>query len=181
MNIDHEITRLIEREGGFVNDADDNGGATKYGITHNTLQLWLGRSVTADDVRALDKRTAREIYYSWYYSKPGYNDLPALIQPFMMDTGVNMGNHRAVKLLQDALICHSYPCGKIDGKVGEKTIGASRLAAQNMGNRLIKILVTRRIIAYENIVKRNESQRKFLAGWIARAESFLPDQHAKYG
>lgn len=174
MNVEQEIYRLIDREGGFVNDPDDNGGPTKYGITQHTLQLWLAREATADDVLTLDKRTAREIYYSWYYIKPGYNELPVLIQPFMLDAGVNMGQSRAIKLLQDALTCHGYPCGKVDGKIGEKTIAAARLAADQMGNKLIRALINRRVIAYENIVKRDDSQRKFLAGWVARAESFLP-------
>ena len=31
----HEIASdIVAREGGFVNDPDDPGGATKYGVTH---------------------------------------------------------------------------------------------------------------------------------------------------
>ena len=33
-----EITaEIVRREGGFVNDPDDPGGATKYGVTIHTL------------------------------------------------------------------------------------------------------------------------------------------------
>ncbi|WP_367154687.1 glycoside hydrolase family 108 protein [Methylomonas sp. HYX-M1] len=176
MNIETEIYKLIDRQGGFVNDPQNQGGARKYGISQHTLQFWLAREATIDDVRNLQKRTAYEIYYSWYYIKPGYNELPTLIQPFMLDTGAQsgMGQSRAIKLLQDALTCHGYPCGKVDGKIGEKTVAASQLAASNMGNSLLKTLINRRVIVCENIVKRDETQRVFLAGWIARAESFLP-------
>ena len=33
MTIDDRITALIQREGGFVNNPEDAGGPTKFGIT----------------------------------------------------------------------------------------------------------------------------------------------------
>ncbi|MEN8741142.1 MAG: glycosyl hydrolase 108 family protein, partial [Phaeobacter gallaeciensis] len=34
-----EIAReIVAREGGFVNDPDDPGGATKYGVTIHTMR-----------------------------------------------------------------------------------------------------------------------------------------------
>lgn len=176
MDIHQEINRLIEREGGFVHDPNDRGGATQYGITQHTLTLWTGRQASADDVRKLDKRTAREIYYSWYYIKPGINELPMLLQPVMLDTCVNMGQKRAIKMLQDALICHGHDCGKIDGRIGTKTIASAFAAVEHMGDALVKSLVRRRVIAYENMVKADDTQRRFLSGWVARAESFLTAQ-----
>ena len=38
-----EITaEIVRREGGFVNDPDDPGGATKYGVTIHTLRAVRG-------------------------------------------------------------------------------------------------------------------------------------------
>jgi lysozyme family protein len=174
-NIEQEIDKLIAREGGFVNDPADNGGATKYGITQHTLTLWRGREVSVDDVKALEKHEAREIYYAWYYIKPGFNALPCAIQPIMLDMAANHGASRAIKILQDALLSHGYQVGKIDGKLGPKTISACNGAIQQIGpQRLISLLVNRRVIFYEGLVRANDSQRRFLGGWIARAESFLP-------
>lgn len=174
MNIDREIDNLIAREGGFVNDPDDRGGATKYGITQATLTNWIAREASADDVKNLDKRTAHEIYYSRYYINPGINALPALIQPVMLDSAVNHGQKKAIKLLQDVLLCHGFDCGKIDGKLGDRTSAAAKEADKQMGNDLLQSIVRRRVITYENIVRNDETQRKFLAGWVKRAESFLP-------
>lgn len=174
MNIEKEIYQLIDREGGFVNDPDDNGSATKYGITQHTLEMWLGRQVTVEDVKNLPKKTAYEIYYSWYYIKPSINDLPMLIQPVVLDAAVNHGPKKAVKLLQDAVHCSGFNCGRIDGSIGPKTINASHAAVEQLGSRLIEKIINRRVIAYENIVKADDTQRKFLSGWIARAESFKP-------
>lgn len=175
MNIDQEIAQLITRQGDFVAAPDDSGSAKKYGIDQHTLQLWLGRAVSDDDIRHLDKRTAYEIYYSWYLVKPGFKSLPVSIQPIMLDTGVCLTPKRAIKMLQDALICHGFDCAPEDGRIGDLTIAASFNAAVNMGaNALIKSIINRRVIAYEGIVKRDETQRAHLAGWVARAESFLP-------
>lgn len=173
-NIEKEIDQLIAREGGFVNDPADNGGATKYGITQRTLTLWRGREVSVDDVKALEKNEAREIYYAWYYIKPGINSLPLAIQPIMLDMAVNHGASRAIKILQDTLNAFGYYAGRIDGKLGPKTNSAANGAWQDLGQQLIVSLVNRRVIFYEGLVRANDSQRRFLGGWIARAESFLP-------
>lgn len=175
MNIEKEIDKLISREGGFVHNPDDHGGATNYGITQKTLENWLARQVSVEDVKNLSKKTAHEIYYSWYYIKPGINELPMLIQPIVLDAAVNHGSTKAVRILQDALHCSGFNCGYIDGKIGEKTIAASHNAVRALGNGLIQKIINRRVIAYENIVKSNDTQRKFLPGWIARAESFKPE------
>ena len=44
------IAELIQREGGYVDDPDDRGGPTKYGITLATLQAWRHTPVSAADV-----------------------------------------------------------------------------------------------------------------------------------
>lgn len=176
MNIDQLIDDLIRREGGYVDNPNDKGGPTKYGITIKTLSLWLAREATEADVRNLDKRTAHEIYYSWYYIKPGINSLPAIIQPVMLDTCVNHGRQRAVKMLQTVLGNHGYGYSAIDGKLGDRTIAAAKAAAEDLGSRLVQYIVNRRVIVYENIVRHDETQRQFLGGWIARAESFLPEK-----
>ena len=37
MELEKMIDLIIEAEGGYVNDPNDRGGATKYGITQATL------------------------------------------------------------------------------------------------------------------------------------------------
>ena len=56
---------IIAREGGYANDPDDPGGATKYGVTLHTLRR-LGLDLTGDgrigvaDVRKLTRPQAVE-------------------------------------------------------------------------------------------------------------------------
>ena len=172
-NIQHEIDQILKREGGFVNHPADKGGPTNMGITQKALTMWLAREATLADVEKLSKQTARDIYYTQYYIKPGINDLPELIRPIVFDMVANSGK-RGIKLLQDAFNCHGYECGKVDGYIGQETTSAAKAAVEQMGNELIKVLVRRRVIFYEGIVKTDPTQRAFLAGWIVRAESFLP-------
>jgi lysozyme family protein len=56
------ISDLLAREGGFVNHPADRGGATKFGITQDTLSAWLGRAASVEDVRALTASEAGAIY-----------------------------------------------------------------------------------------------------------------------
>ena len=63
--------QIVAREGGFVNDPDDPGGATKYGVTIGTMRR-LGLDLTGDgavgvaDVRALSREQAVEIFIRHY-------------------------------------------------------------------------------------------------------------------
>ena len=37
-SVDEIAAEIVAREGGYVNDPDDPGGATKYGVTIGTMQ-----------------------------------------------------------------------------------------------------------------------------------------------
>ena len=71
---------IVAREGGFVNDPDDPGGATNHGVTIHTLRR-LGIDVNRDtrideaDVRALTRAQAVEIYVEHYFTRPGLGGL----------------------------------------------------------------------------------------------------------
>ena len=66
-SVDDLITEIIAREGGFVNDPDDPGGATNFGVTIHTMRS-LGLDLDGDglvgvsDVRALTRDQAIDIF-----------------------------------------------------------------------------------------------------------------------
>ena len=72
---------IVAREGGFVDDPDDPGGATNYGVTIHTMRR-LGLDLDADgdvdtaDVRALSRDQAIEIFIEHYYQRPRIAQLP---------------------------------------------------------------------------------------------------------
>jgi lysozyme family protein len=87
---------IVAREGGFVNDPDDPGGATKHGVTIGTLRR-LGRDLTGDgrvtvaDIRALTPDHAVDIFLDSYFRQPGIDGLPGPLQPSVFDMQVNAG------------------------------------------------------------------------------------------
>ncbi|MDW9547738.1 secretion activator protein [Sinorhizobium meliloti] len=108
-------------EGGYSNRKSDRGGPTKYGVTHTTLAAHRGvPSVTADQVMALTKLEAEDIYRRSYWSQSGGDILPPGLDYAVFDFGVNSGPARAVKTLQQVLGVRE------DGHVGEQTLAAAR-------------------------------------------------------
>ena len=98
---------IVAREGGFVNDPDDPGGATNYGVTLGTMRA-LRRDIDHDgdvdvaDVRGLTRAEAVEIFIRHYFERPGIGLLPIELQPALFDMYVNAGAN-AVKVLQRLL------------------------------------------------------------------------------
>jgi lysozyme family protein len=94
---------IFAQEGGYVDHPLDPGGATKYGITRKTLELWRGRPVAKADVMALDRREASAIYHSRYWLPCGANELPPGLDLVVFDIAVHSGSGRAKSLLAEAL------------------------------------------------------------------------------
>jgi len=176
-SIDEMINTILRHEGGFVNDPDDRGGATNFGITQVTLSKYIERAATIEDVRNLDIETARDIYELRYYRMPKIDKLPKGIQEFIFDCAVNHGPRRAIKFVQ--IICNEAGFGPLatDGLMGPKTKMVADKCWAHMGLWMLTALIEERLTFYANIVARDESQEKFLLGWTNRAKSFLPDEN----
>jgi len=101
-NIAQVMTWLLASEGGYVDDARDNGGATNMGITIGTLSKWLGRPASKAEVRALSRDTAIAIYKARYWSPIKADDLPNGLDYAVFDIAVNSGPSRAIRMLQAA-------------------------------------------------------------------------------
>lgn len=174
---------IVAREGGFVNDPADPGGATKYGVTIHTLRrlgLDLDRDgqVTAADVRRLTRAQAVDIFIDHYWRRPRIGDLPEALQPPVFDMQVNAGAH-AVRLLQ-RLLCEMRLTVAVDGVIGPKTIAAAgRAAAAAPGFIADAYGIARRNYYYALADARPASRRYARrrdggkGGWILRAEAFM--------
>jgi lysozyme family protein len=178
---------IVAREGGFVNDPDDPGGATNHGVTIHTLRR-LGIDVNRDtridlaDVRALTRAQAVEIYLEHYYARPGIAALPELLQASVFDMYVNAGGN-AVKILQRLLTDMGYPCDP-DGQVGPQTIRAAQLAAEAAPLHLADAYGIARRNYYYALADKRPASRKFArrrdggkGGWILRAEEFIAPRY----
>lgn len=176
-------TEIVAREGGFVNDADDPGGATNHGVTLGTmrrlgLDLTGDGQVTADDVRRLTRAQAVDIYVEHYFHRPGIAALPEPLQATVFDMYVNSGSN-AVRILQRLLTDMGYPCAD-DGVIGPQTIRLAHTAADAAPHHLADAYGIARRNSYYALADSRPASRKYArrkdggkGGWITRAEEFI--------
>jgi lysozyme family protein len=174
---------IIAREGGYVNDPDDPGGATKFGITIATLRglgidLDGDGTVTAGDVKRLTHAQARDIIIEHYFRRPQIDALPEALQATVFDMQVNAGA-QAIRLLQRLLGELGEPVA-IDGVIGLQTIGAARRAHEKAPDHVVDAYGIARRNYYYALADRRVSSRKYArrrdggkGGWIKRAETFI--------
>ncbi|MEZ5797073.1 MAG: holin-associated N-acetylmuramidase [Paracoccaceae bacterium] len=178
---------IVAREGGFVNDPDDPGGATNHGVTIGTLRR-LGIDVTGDtridiaDVRALTRAQAVDIYIEHYFRRPGLSALPEVLQASVFDMYVNAGGN-AIKVLQRLLTQMGYPCDA-DGAVGPQTIRAAQMAHEAAPSHLADAYGIARRNYYYALADARPASRKYArrrdggkGGWILRAETFIAPKY----
>ncbi len=175
--------QILDREGGFVNDPDDPGGATNHGVTIHTLRA-LGidldgdGAVTAGDVRRLSRDQAREIFIRDYFERPRISMLPEVLQPSVFDMYVNSGAN-AVRILQRLLGRMGEPV-RVDGAIGPQTAAAARRAAAAAPDHIADAYGIARRNYYYRLADARPASRKYArrrdggkGGWIIRAEAFI--------
>jgi len=178
---------IVAREGGFVNDPDDPGGATKYGVTIGTMRQ-LGLDVTGDgkvdvaDVKALTRAQAEQIFVEHYFNRPRLAQLPQAVQASVFDMYVNAGAN-AVKILQKLVTRMGFPA-TADGVVGPKTITAVTDAAAAAPVHLADAYGIARRNYYYALADQRPASRKYArtkaggkGGWITRAEEFISPRY----
>lgn len=178
---------IVAREGGFVNDPDDPGGATNLGVTLSTARrLGLDKDGDGDvdvaDVKKLTPADAEAVYLQHYFERPKVNLLPQVLQASVFDMYVNAGSN-AVKILQ-RLLGQMGQRVTVDGKIGPQTIAASKVAAHMAPDHLADAYGVARRNYYFRLADLRPKSRKFArsragkkGGWIKRAEEFISPRY----
>jgi lysozyme family protein len=123
MNFDMAFERLIGHEGGYVNDPEDPGGETKFGISK--------RAYPTVDIKNLTIDQAKAIYLRDYWTPVRARDLPWPLGLYMFDCAVNQGVTTAVRLLQQTLGV------VVDGEFGPLTMRAARASSERDAARFL--------------------------------------------
>ena len=144
-------TKPQARACGYVNDPDDAGGETKFGIAKNKNP--------EVDIKSLTWAGAKEIYYQKYWLAGKCDKMDPRLAVLHFDGCVNHGVDRANIFLQRALGV------KTDGIIGPVTLG--KLAASDTFF-ICGMVCKYREQFYRDIVARKPSQAKFLGGWLRR-------------
>ena len=174
---------IVRREGGYVNDPDDPGGATNFGVTIHTMRalgLDLNRDGRVDtrDVRLLTRAQAVDIFVEQYFERPRLGLLPVPLQASVFDMYVNSGSN-AVRILQRLLREMGFDL-VVDGVIGPLTARAAHAALAQAPDHLVDAYGIARRNYYYAIGDRRPASRKFArrrdggkGGWITRAEEFI--------
>ena len=175
-DVDGLIDSLIDREGGYVDNASDKGGPTCFGITEAVARA----QGYAGPMRQLPREEAAAIYRRLYWQRPHLDEVAARaprIAAELFDTGVNMGPAVAITFLQRALTALNrnaadYPDLVPDGRVGPRTLSAldaflkirGRISGVTVLLRAIEALQGER---YLRLAERRPANEAFLYGWLA--------------
>ncbi len=151
---DEIIEVVLEHEGGYVNDPDDPGGETKYGISK--------KAYPDEDIKELTVERAKELYKRDYWDRYRTGDLPDRLRHIYVDMCINMGGGRAIKILQEA--CNSKNSNKIDidGGIGPMTIKAAASVEEFR-------LRAFRVLYYAELIMKKPNLEKFWVGWFKRS------------
>nr|WP_210340258.1 glycoside hydrolase family 108 protein [Microvirga splendida] len=114
----------MQHEGGFVHHPGDPGGATKFGITRETLSRARGYPASVTDVRELTRAEAVALYRRLYWDAVRADELPPGLDLAVFDLAVNSGPVRAVRMLQTTL---GVPADGLMGPVTLKAAGEADL------------------------------------------------------
>lgn len=157
---DRRIRAIIEREGGWVDDPDDSGGPTNYGIT---LAMWTEyqdarfhgntslRDASWDDVFA---------FYRWYFDTQGLDalidefDIPDELVPLVMDMRTLHSLEGCRKILRGAL-----------SRMDELLFSREMLAYTDA----VEVITLSRIRYMLEVAERRPKDRKYVRGWMHRA------------
>lgn len=157
-NFEKAIEVVLAHEGGYVNNPNDPGGETKYGISK--------RSYPNVDIKNLTIAQAKQIYFDDFWKPYRYEEiLNDAMATKLFDTSVNVGTKRGMRFVQQAL----NQMGKtlvVDGLIGPGTIGAI-----NSVDNSVLLNVYRNIQAeyYKGLVAADPKKSVFLRGWLIRA------------
>jgi lysozyme family protein len=156
---DKAIKVVLAHEGGYVNDPNDLGGETNFGISK--------RSYPNVDIKNLTREQAVEIYRrDWWerYKHERIEDIDVATKVF--DLAVNMGAVPAHRLLQQAINFTEGKSLAVDGIIGPATLSAVNQADPQQLVQTLRFMAARR---YYELAKARPANRGFLLGWLNRA------------
>lgn len=147
MTFETAVDFILAKEGGYVNDPNDSGLETNFGISK--------RSYPDLDIASLSPDDARSIYYSDFWERLKIEMMPNPIRLPFFDCAINQGPGFATVSLQR--VAGTKP----DGIIGYLTLAA--LQTRDI-QAIRREFILKRMEAYK--VARNWS--RYGAGWATR-------------
>lgn len=152
------LAKTLVYEGGYINDPDDSGGETNFGISKRQYPNLAIKNLT---------RAKASVIYRQDYWFPLYDQIKSQdIADELFDFGVNAGVKTAVMALQRALKRIVAGPIVIDGKFGPRTLEMVNSADVE---RLLLRFHIQMAIHYAKSAVHDPHKEKFLTNWMTRA------------
>lgn len=164
---DSALFKLLKWEGGHVNDPQDPGGPTNYGVTQRAwdsmLKKWPNNAMP-QSVKDMSEGNAALFYLFEYWSPMGLKAIASqAVADALFSFAVNQGAVTAVGRLQGILGV------KIDGHCGPVTIAAINAADPV---KLTNDFCLETDKFYRGLAASRPSMGKFLQGWLNRVGDY---------
>lgn len=128
-------------EGGKVDDPDDPGGRTAYGVTQRVYDGWRkAHTLPVRDVYLIEPAEREAIYLQGYWRPAGCQFLDWPLAALVFDAAVNHGRARALQFLRES---DHNPVKYLDCRVA----------------------------FYHRLAAQRPVLRKYLKGWLNRADA----------
>ncbi len=176
-DFDPALTYVLRNEGGYVNNPNDSGGSTGFGLSLRFLKnlppeklreyAIYDNEITDQTIRDLTLQQAKAIYKGEFWNHAPFDKI--LNQEhcnYIFDMCFNMGISPAIKCVQRACWAVMKRRDLVeDGILGEKTL----LAIKMCGFLIMPPMRSERAGYYRLVANHSEKDKEFLQGWLNRA------------
>lgn len=170
---------LVNEGTAYVNDPDDPGGPTRYGITQRTLGMYRRHPVTAKDVRDIDMGTVSHIYSAYWDAILGDTMGLQGMATLVLDAAILIGTARCIRMLRSVM------AERLSGPALQNTVTMIAAATDyRMDPNHRRSLELDFVLAYQaHLIDRALTRpglAKFLPGWMRRVERGYRDMCMAY-
>jgi lysozyme family protein len=164
--------RIADVGGGFVNDPDDRGGPTVYGLSEAiryredlTPADFLLTDFSNASLKTVTRDTAETVYKRIYWDRYGYAVFSQDVAAKIMDHAININWPKGSSCVTAHMLAQEAAGATPDGVLGPNTIAAiNHMDPQVFLSKYVDILVT-----YYTTISKKPGQSKFLPIWLNRA------------
>lgn len=164
-NFEYCVGKLLDSEGGYVNDPADPGGATHYGISLSFLKT-IRPNATLDSIINLSIADAKAIYKEFFWNKYDLDQINEKdLAATLLKLFVNAGPSQAAKITKRAINSFSIVQMPVDDRFNNQVI----LHLNQMPFKFFRFILIYHIIDYyRTLCNDHTNLKKFLLGWLNR-------------
>ena len=165
-NVATAMERVLKTEGGYVNDPNDKGGETNWGITKAVAV----KNGYKGSIKDMSLAFAKAVYKKQYWDTLKLDEVNnQIIAEIAFDIGVNAGVGTAAKMLQEMINFMTTDDIVVDGVIGPQTLGRiNAIKTKTDNEEAVLLLSTLQGEYYLECMRKREANEKYSLGWLRR-------------